>query len=183
MFRKMMMSTMLILVLGTSFATAESLIDPYEGTWRLNYDLSYLRALANENLPQRDPAVLAKYIGTMARIIELRIDEAGLHYTRGRHEIDMSYEIAGMEGERLVLNVKSDQADAVWEMTLDDLGYLHMYSSATRFNDFYVYERGEIPRDENGLPRAFPKQPGPTIPMGSEGGSIPRTEQPASDDG
>jgi hypothetical protein len=178
-----MMSALLILVLCAGSAAAESLIDPYKGTWRLNYDLSYMRALADENLPQRDPAILAKYIGTMARIIELSIEEEGLRYTRGRHDIDMSYEIVGMENERLVLSVKSDQAEAVWEMALDEQGYLHMYSSATRLNDFYVYERGEIPRDENGLPLAFPKQPTLPNPMGKDGSSTPPTGQPSNDDG
>lgn len=146
-------------------APPEDFMGPFEGTWRINYELSYLRALADKDLPERDPTNLSEYIGTMSRIIELSIADSLIHYTRGRHELDFGFEFMEQHGDTLVVRVDPGGQGAVWELSLDEDGTLYILSTATRMNDFYVYERGEIPRNEQGLPIAMPGRQ-PQSPMG-----------------
>lgn len=138
--------------------TAASSIAPYVGTWRINYDLSYLRALADEHLPQRDPATLQSYIDTMSRIIELSIGDSLITYSRGRHTKSFPFVITGETDGKLKLTADPAGTPADWVLELTPEGNLYLRSTATQFTDFYVYERGRILRDENGLP-AFLSQP------------------------
>jgi hypothetical protein len=137
-------------------------IAPFVGTWRINFELSYLRALADENLPQRDPATLQKYVDTMSRIIELSIGDSLITYSRGRHTKSFPFRITGEEAGKLSLIADPAGQSADWVLELTPEGYLYLRSTATQFTDFYVYERGRILRDENGLP-AFLAQP-PRVP-------------------
>ncbi len=161
--RSLLLAVLLCLPVGAWAADeAASPIAPFIGTWRINFELSYLRALADEHLPQRDPATLRNYVDTMSRIIELSIGDSLITYSRGRHTKNFPFAITGEEDGKLNLVADPQGQSADWVLELTAEGYLYLRSTATQFTDFYVYERGRIPRDENGLP-AFLSQP-PQLP-------------------
>ena len=142
-------------------------IAPFVGTWRINFELSYLRALADEHLPERNPATLRNYVDTMSRIIELSIGDSLITYSRGRHTKSFPFAITGEEDGKLHLVADPQGQSADWVLELTPEGNLYLRSTATQMTDFYVYERGRIPRDENGLPvflAAPPRLPGEWTP-------------------
>ncbi|MBM4118029.1 hypothetical protein FJ251_09890 [bacterium] len=158
----LILAGLLAATVAPAAATETSPIAPYTGTWRINYDLSYLRALADEHLPQRDPAALHNYIDTMSRIIELSIGDSLITYSRGRHTKRFPFVITGTADGKLSLTADPAGTPADWVLEMTPEGHLYLRSTATQFTDFYVYERGRILRDENGLP-AFLSQP-PRLP-------------------
>ncbi len=142
-------------------------IAPFVGTWRINFELSYLRALADEHLPQRDPTALRNYVDTMSRIIELSIGDSLITYSRGRHTKSFPFAITGEENGKISLIADPQGQSAAWVLELMPEGTLYLRSTATQMTDFYVYERGRIPRDENGLPVFLappPRLPGEWTP-------------------
>jgi len=162
--RRCLLFTALVCLPAAALAEAgpAPTIARFVGTWRINFELSYLRALADEHLPQRDPATLRDYVDTMSRIIELGIGDSLITYSRGRHTKSFPFAITGEEDGKLSLIADPQGQSADWVLELTAEGYLYLRSTATQFTDFYVYERGRILRDENGLP-AFLVQP-PRLP-------------------
>jgi hypothetical protein len=162
--RRLLLLTALVCLPGAALAEgtqalAAPTIAPFIGTWRINFELSYLRALADEHLPQRDPATLRNYVDTMSQIIELSIGDSLITYSRGRHTKSFPYAITGEEDGKLQLTADPQGQSADWVLELTTEGYLYLRSSATQVTDFYVYERGHILRDENGLPAFLSKPP------------------------
>ena len=141
-------------------AVGDTLMAPYLGTWRVNVELSLLRALGDPTLPQQDPTTLSKYVNTMSRIMELTVGDSLITYSRGRHSKSFPFQVLGSEpGGKLhiLADPAGQQADWLLQLTAD--GNLYIESSATLTKDFWTYERGSIERDENGMPALMAKPP------------------------
>ncbi len=156
---KIVILSLVVLIGHPDPATSESAIDPFVGTWRINVERSYALGLADENLPEQNPNALRQHVELRARICELTVSDSLIAFSRGRFTVEMSYEIREQEENSITVDVVSETSSATWQITLEEGRYLRLLSTATRFDDFYVYERGSIPRTEDGLP-VMPPPPG-----------------------
>jgi hypothetical protein len=128
---------------GNSLADGvEDPLAPMYAQWRVNYDRSYALAMADDDLPERNPVVLDEYVTTMAKTMSLTFTDSLITYTRGAHRRDMKFEVAAVLGEEITIKILAGENSQHWVLRMDDEGFLHLESTATKLTDFWVYEQG-----------------------------------------
>ncbi len=122
-------------------------IDPYVGSWVIDFEKSFAKSQLNEVLKEKDPEFVRAEIAGMSQVISLVISDSTITYSRNMHSKTLPFEIEGERSDTLAIAVYDDTQVVHWEMNLDDEGYLHLGSTRSRFTNYYVYVREELAKD------------------------------------
>jgi len=135
---------------SAALAAAESdPMAPIYGEWRVNVDRSIETVLADPDYSGYTPEYLKSYIVGNAETMKLVFADSLITYYRGRHTKDMDYQVEATSRSSVTIKVTAESDgqldEQYWEMVLDEVGLLHLESTATNLKDFWVYERYVLP--------------------------------------
>jgi hypothetical protein len=124
--------------------TGAGALEPFLGTWRVNYEASYAFVLAEHDTNDVAAGTYSDYIAKFGGQIKLEIGDSTITYDRGRHHRIMSIEAVDERAEGLALTVGMDDKEYEFLFHFDEAGFLHMLSSRPRFQEMFLYERAPV---------------------------------------
>jgi len=116
-------------------------LEPFHGTWRIDFEHSYRFVLENQDTLGVDSLQFRGYLSQMSKVHELVITDSIMSLQRGRHYQAFPYRIVKAEDGVVTVDTDSLANNYQLEFRFDEDGLLHMRSTRPEFREMFLYRR------------------------------------------
>lgn len=140
-----MRGTLTLLLLLAVFSAASAAdpppLEPFFGTWKVDYQRSWDRAMASPEFGENDSLAVTQYMTTMSDIMEMSIDAYNLTYTRGKQSRQVPYEVRAQSADSVKVDIDVEGLEYSLTFAWAEKGYMFIESTASARPDFFIYKR------------------------------------------